>query len=123
MRRFLLGILIVMVTLGLLVGTALLLSDGKNQELPVETSPLVTEQTIPETTQPEEEPVEETTLPVVEKTTIDAVPLYYQTDYPHVNFGNGTIATSGCSVSLTMLFSRISSSMANTCVYSSFVSG
>ena len=98
MRRFLLGILIVVITLGVLLTTAKLLSDQSKEELPAETLPPVTEQTIPETTQPETEPVEETTLPEEEKTTIDAVPLYYQTDYPHVNFGNGTIATSGCSM-------------------------
>ena len=98
-RRFLLGVWIVAATLTLLVGTALLLSDGPKQELPVETLPEITEQTIPETTQPEAVPATEETIPVVEeKTTIDAVPLYYQTDYPYIKFGNGTIATSGCSV-------------------------
>lgn len=30
--------------------------------------------------------------------TYDTVPLYFQTDYPHIKFGNGTIATSGCSM-------------------------
>ena len=98
-RRFLLGVWIVTATLTLLVGTALLLSDGPKKELPVETLPEVTEQTIPETTQPETEPMEETTHPVEEEnTTIDTVPLYYQTDYPYIPFGNDTIATSGCSV-------------------------
>ena len=26
------------------------------------------------------------------------VPRYFQTDYPYIKFGNGTIATSGCSI-------------------------
>jgi len=29
---------------------------------------------------------------------ISVIPKYYQTDYPHYAFGNGTIATSGCSI-------------------------
>lgn len=29
---------------------------------------------------------------------ITTIPKYYQTDYPHYAFGNGTIATSGCSI-------------------------
>ena len=29
---------------------------------------------------------------------IDEVPLYYQTDYPYIKFGYGTMSTSGCSV-------------------------
>ena len=28
----------------------------------------------------------------------DTVPLYYQTDYPFIKYGNGTIGTSGCSL-------------------------
>ena len=103
-RRFLLGILIIVVTLGLLVGTAFLLSYWEKQmevSMP-ETVPMTTEQTIPETTVlqtiPETEPTEETLAVQVRKKTIDAVPRYYQTDYPDIPFGNGTIATSGCSV-------------------------
>ena len=101
MRRFLLGILIVVLTLAGILGAGLLLAEKKETNVPVptETLPAVTEQSIPETTQPETVPATEETIPVVEeKTTIDAVPLYYQTDYPYIKFGNGTIATSGCSV-------------------------
>lgn len=102
MRRFLLGVLIIVITLGLLVGTAFLLSSlEKRKEPPVEeTIPVTTEQTIPETTQtiPETEPTQETEPVRIRKKTIDSVPLYYQTDYPFIKFGNGTIATSGCSV-------------------------
>ena len=28
----------------------------------------------------------------------DVVPLYFQTDYPNVRYGNGTVATSGCGI-------------------------
>lgn len=48
--------------------------------------------TVPET-EPEPEPV-----------TYDTVPLYYQTDYPYIKYGSGTIATDGCSLtSLSMV--------------------
>ena len=54
-----------------------------------QTTPTRTEEILPpETILPEEE----------EKVRIDAVPQYYQTDYPYIRFGNGTIATSGCSM-------------------------
>ena len=56
-------------------------------------------ETVPETTQAETEPPRQT---------IDAVPQYYQTDYPYLKFGSsgGTIATSGCSLtSLAMVAS------------------
>lgn len=41
---------------------------------------------------------------VREDTTVDEVPLYYQTDYPNDRYGSGTVATSGCSItSLAMV--------------------
>ncbi|MBQ3194687.1 MAG: cell wall hydrolase [Oscillospiraceae bacterium] len=53
------------------------------------------QETVPEETQPEEAPV---------KKTYDKVPLYFQTDYPDTMYGNGTVATSGCSItSLAMV--------------------
>jgi len=63
-----------------------------------------TVETVPETTEaptlpPETLPPE--TLPpetVPETILYDYVPLYFQTDYPDVPFGKGTIATSGCSI-------------------------
>ena len=63
------------------------------RETPVPTEAAETEAvpTVPET-QPEET-VQMEALPDFSR-----VPRYYQTDYPHINFGNGTIATSGCSV-------------------------
>lgn len=101
MKRFLLGILTAVITLAVILGAGFLLADQEKQDLPVpvETLPAVTEESAPPTTEPETEPVPETTVPVVEeKVTVDKVPLYYQTDYPYVKFGNGTIATSGCSM-------------------------
>ena len=54
-----------------------------------------TETTVPiETTEPETIPPE-TEAP---KATIDEVPLYFQTDYPDVRYGTGTIANSGCNM-------------------------
>ena len=48
----------------------------------------------------EEEPAEEIPAPVV----YEEVPLYFQTDYPDVYYGEGTVATSGCSMtSLAMV--------------------
>ena len=98
MKRFLLGVFTAVLTLAAILTAGLLLADPKEQELPVptETMAAVTEA---ETKEPETEPVTETTVPVVEeKAVINAVPLYYQTDYPYIKFGNGTIATSGCSI-------------------------
>jgi predicted dehydrogenase len=77
------------------------------EELPVptETVPEITVQTEPAETQ-STVPVETTVAVSVEKTTIDAVPLHHQTDYPYIKFGNGTIATSGCSITcLSMIAS------------------
>ena len=98
MKRFLLGILITVMTLAILLGAGLLLSHKEKQELPAptETLPPVTEQTLPPETLPEPTLPPETMVP--EKASIDSVPLYYQTDYPHNKFGNGTIASSGCSI-------------------------
>ena len=101
MKRLFLGFLTAVLTLAVILGVGLLLSKNeiKNLPAPTETVPIVTEQTVPVTTEAETECTTlppETTLPV--KVTVDTVPLYYQTDYPHTKFGNGTIATSGCSI-------------------------
>lgn len=101
MKRLFLGFLTAVLTMAAILGLGLLLSgkEKKNSPAPAETVPIVTEQTVPSTTEAETECTTlppETTLP--EKVTVDAVPLYYQTDYPYIKFGNGTIATSGCSV-------------------------
>ena len=53
-----------------------------------------------EATEPEQAPQRTTQVP----DTFYEVPEYYQSDYPDVMFGNGTIATSGCSItSLAMV--------------------
>lgn len=58
----------------------------------VQTEP--TEQTEPEVTA--EALSQEAEKPV--QTGYDTVPQYFQTDYPYIKFGNGTIGTSGCSI-------------------------
>lgn len=74
--------------------------------------------TAPPTTEPTEEetePTEAETLPpetepeeTVERIRYDSVPRYFQTDYPDVLFGSGTLATSGSSVtSLAMVASYL----------------
>lgn len=62
------------------------------REIPIEEiQPSVTEETVQETMQtaPETEPV---------KMAIDTVPQYFQTNYPDVRYGTGTIADSGCNM-------------------------
>ena len=54
------------------------------------TAETVPEETIPEETVPQE------TEPL--KVTIDTVPQYFQTDYPEVRYGTGTLANSGCNM-------------------------
>ena len=61
----------------------------------VPTEETVPEETAAETTVPEETAPVETEAP---KVTIDAVPYYHQSEYPDIQYGNGTIATSGSSV-------------------------
>lgn len=62
-------------------------------------APAQPESTVPSTVPAATEAIEISTLPVEnESETIDSVPVYYQTDYPFIRYGNGTIATSGCSM-------------------------
>lgn len=98
MKRLFLGFLTAVLSLAIILGVGLLLSGKEKMNLPTptETVAMVTEQTVPATTETECTLPPETTLP--EKVTVDTVPLYYQTDYPYIKFGNGTISTSGCSV-------------------------
>lgn len=68
------------------------------ETVPSETEPTTvpTEETIPEETTATEETVPvETEAP---KVTIDVVPHYHQSEYPDIRYGNGTVATSGSSV-------------------------
>lgn len=78
-------------------------------EAPTEAAEAPTEETVaeePEETEPEAEP-EETMEPEeaeTEEETEREFPLYFQTDYPDVRFGSGTVANNGCSVtSLAMV--------------------
>lgn len=59
--------------------------------------------TAAEVTVPTQLPPQETQAPTIPETepipvTYDTVPLFFQTDYPYIKFGDGTIATSGCSM-------------------------
>lgn len=63
----------------------------------------VPQPTAAETTVPTETLPPETQVPTIaetqpERRTYDTVPLFYQTDYPYIKFGDSTIATSGCSM-------------------------
>ena len=108
MRRFLLGVLTGLLSLTALLGGAWLLAKTEQKSEPVQptealTAPVLQTQatTAPAKALPEETLPQETVSPETrrkEKKTIDSVPKYYQTDYPHIDFGYGTIATSGCSV-------------------------
>lgn len=65
--------------------------------------PSVPQPTIPETTaltetEQTEAPTVAETEPVPVPITYDTVPLYFQTDYPYIRYGSGTIATDGCSM-------------------------
>ena len=79
------------------------------EEIPEEAEPTEPDDEIPDETISEtpEETVPEETLPSEEeagRTVYEKVPLYFQTDYPDVYYGEGTVATSGCSVtSLAMV--------------------
>lgn len=65
------------------------------ETIPEETSPVETEETIPEETEPQFIEPDHTG---VEYRTYNAVPLYFQNDYPDTMFGSGTVASSGCSI-------------------------
>lgn len=69
----------------------------------------VVEEIIEEILEEEPEALPEETEPVWDETDrpfYDGVPLYFQTDYPDVYYGEGTVATSGCSMtSLAMVAS------------------
>ena len=99
MKRLLLGLFTAVATLGILMGLALLLADPKEEtaSLPAQTTGAVA--AAEETTVPLETPAAETEAAAVEAADpYNAVPQYFQTDYPYIKFGNGTMATSGCSI-------------------------
>ncbi|MBO7251896.1 MAG: C39 family peptidase [Oscillospiraceae bacterium] len=68
--------------------------------IPTSEAPTVPETAIPETTAAETEPPQ--TIPPETQPAVvvyDHVPLLFQTDYPYIKYGGGTVSTSGCSVS------------------------
>lgn len=77
----------------ILLLTVLLLLAGcapPPEQVPVtEPSQVVTEATEIPTASPETQP---------EPAVFDTVPVYYQTDYPYVRYGGGTIGSSGCGI-------------------------
>ncbi len=105
MRRIWLAVLLAAIILAAVFSGE---SAPAETELPLETEvpttavPETAETTAPtvETTAPPETLPPETLPPETEpeKIRYDYVPLYFQTDYPDVAFGKGTIATSGCSI-------------------------
>ncbi len=73
-----------------------------------ETAPPETSQpeTVPPTVSTESQATGESTGEAPERITYESVPLFYQTDYPDNLYGNGTIKSSGCSItSLAMVAS------------------
>ncbi len=91
--------LMILVTMAIVVGVSFGMArwEGAPPE-PVE--PIISESGQAETVISETivpvEPAPNETEEIV--SAIDAIPRYYQTDYPYDKFGNGTISTSGCSV-------------------------
>lgn len=65
-------------------------------------------ETIPEETEEETSPEETEPEETVSRIDYDAVPKFYQTDYPDIRFGSGTMATSGSAVTcLSMVASYL----------------
>lgn len=113
MKRLVEMLLTIVLITALLVGGMFFLSkfekgESEGSEKPVQTTASATEimattlASLPPETQPQTTPVETTQSA---EQTFDTVPLYFQTDYPHVKFGNGTIATSGCSMACLAMVS------------------
>ena len=106
MKRLLLGLFTIVATLAAVLGVGLLLAEKTpeaaapaEETLAVTTVPVpaVTEAvTVPEETVPTETVPTETEAATAEGE--NPIIRYYQTDYPYIKFGNGTLATSGCSV-------------------------
>ena len=67
-------------------------------QAPVPQPTVAAETSVPAQTLPPETQAPTIAETEPERLTYDTVPLFYQTDYPYVKFGDGTIATSGCSM-------------------------
>lgn len=105
MKRLLLGIFTAVATLAVLIGVGVLLADRQPETVSAPEEAVaateVREETLPaetETLPLERVPEETEGFLAAENSGYEAIPRYYQTDYPYIKFGNGTMATSGCSV-------------------------
>ena len=103
MKRLLWGIFTAVATLAVLMGVGVLLADRQPETVsaPEEAVAAVPAETLPaetETLPLERVPEETEVFLAAENSGYEAIPRYYQTDYPYIKFGNGTMATSGCSV-------------------------
>lgn len=105
MKRLLWGIFTAVATLAVLMGVGVLLADRQPETVsaPEEAAAAteVREETLPaetETLPLERVPEETEVFLAAENSGYEVIPRYYQTDYPYIKFGNGTMATSGCSV-------------------------
>lgn len=106
-RKWIAALVLVLLLLSLFLGSRA----GGSEDAPepsasaVPTTVPTEAPTVPTTvpTVPETEPVEETVPETTEAVTrqrihYDAVPRYFQTDYPNVRYGRGTVASSGCGI-------------------------
>lgn len=105
MKRLLLGIFTAVATLAVLIGVGVLLANRQPETVSAPEEAVaateVREETLPaetETLPLERVPEETEVFLTAENSGYEAIPRYYQTDYPYIKFGNGTMATSGCSV-------------------------
>lgn len=105
MKRLLLGIFTAVATLAVLIGVGVLLANRQPETVSAPEEAVaateVREETLPaetETLPLERVPEETEVFLAAENSGYEAIPRYYQTDYPYIKFGNGTMATSGCSV-------------------------
>lgn len=105
MKRLLLGVFTAVATLAVLIGVGVLLADRQPETVSAPEEAVaateVREETLPaetETLPLESVPEETEVFLAAENSGYEAIPRYYQTDYPYIKFGNGTMATSGCSV-------------------------
>lgn len=105
MKRLLLGVFTAVATLAVLIGVGVLLADRQPETVSAPEEAVaateVREETLPaetETLPLERVPEKTEVFLAAENSGYEAIPRYYQTDYPYIKFGNGTMATSGCSV-------------------------
>lgn len=94
MRTVIQLLLIVLLTAGLVVGLSFLTADSGASAPQTETAAPAYPRTEP-VTAPTESPE---TVPQEAAQKFDTVPRYYQTDYPYEPFSEGTVISSGCSV-------------------------